>query len=50
MKIICKICKQEFEWSEGEQKFYADRSLDPPKRCKDCRVKKVKEVNLDKPS
>jgi len=44
MKIICKICKQEFEWSEGEQKFYADRSLAPPKRCPSCRAKKKQEV------
>ena len=40
MKIICKICNQEFEWGIGEQGFYKDRQLDPPKRCKDCRVKK----------
>ena len=50
MNIKCKICFKEFEWSEGEQAFYKDRNLAPPKRCKDCRVKKVKEVNLDKPS
>lgn len=44
-KIICKVCSKEFEWSEGEQEFYADRKLDAPKRCKNCRVRKqVKEV------
>jgi len=48
MIIKCKVCGTDFEWSEGEQKFYSDRSLDPPKRCKDCRVKK--EVKVDKPS
>jgi len=41
--IICKICGVKFEWSEGEQAFYKDRNLAPPKRCKDCRAKK-KEV------
>ena len=45
MIIKCKVCGKDFEWSEGEQKFYADRQLAPPKRCKECRVKKqgVKE-------
>ena len=44
MNIKCKICGQDFEWSEGEQAFYKDRNLDPPKRCKDCRVRKKQEV------
>jgi len=49
VNINCKICGKDFEWSEGEQQFYADRNLDPPKRCPSCRVKKRKEVKIDKP-
>jgi len=40
VNIKCKICGKDFEWTEGEQQFYKDRGLDPPKRCKDCRVKR----------
>jgi len=40
-KILqCKICGNEFEWSEAEQQFYADRKLVEPKRCKNCRTKR----------
>jgi len=41
--ITCKDCSNEFVWSAGEQKFYADKGLqNPPGRCPDCR-KKAKE-------
>jgi len=40
-KILkCKICGNDFEWSEAEQAFYADRKLVEPKRCPDCRSKR----------
>lgn len=36
--LTCKDCNNEFVWSAGEQKFYADKGLqNPPSRCKDCR-------------
>ena len=37
-KIIkCKICGNDFTWSEAEIKFYLDRKLVEPKRCPSCR-------------
>ena len=40
-KIIkCKICGNEFTWSEAEIQFYQDRKLVEPKRCPDCRTKR----------
>lgn len=46
MIIKCKVCEKDFEWTDGEQEFYKDRNIDSPKRCKECRIKKVK---VDKP-
>ena len=39
----CKVCGVEFKFSEGEQAFYKDRALDPPKRCPECRARKRRE-------
>ncbi len=40
-KIIkCKICGNEFIWSEAEIQFYQDRKLVEPKRCPECRTKR----------
>jgi len=36
-KITCKRCGKEFDFTEGEAKFYSDRNLEEPKRCPDCR-------------
>jgi CxxC-x17-CxxC domain-containing protein len=36
--IICSDCSQEFNFTAGEQQFYAERGFEhPPKRCKPCR-------------
>lgn len=35
MKIICKQCKQAFELTDSEIKFYNDRNLNIPKRCRE---------------
>ncbi len=35
--ITCVDCKTEFEWTAGEQKYYAERNLSSPKRCEPCR-------------
>jgi len=43
MILTCKVCGVKFEFSEGEQAFYKDRALDPPKRCPECRAKKRRE-------
>ena len=36
--ITCVDCGQSFLWSFGEQRFYKEHNLDPPKRCSDCRA------------
>ena len=35
--ITCSDCGEPFLFSIGEMKFYAQKGLDPPKRCKQCR-------------
>jgi CxxC-x17-CxxC domain-containing protein len=46
--LTCKDCSNDFVWSAGEQKFYADKGLqNPPGRCQDCR-KKVKRTDAQK--
>lgn len=39
----CKECGNEFELTEKEEKFFIDRKLELPKRCKDCRVRRREE-------
>jgi hypothetical protein len=41
--IVCSDCSTEFEFSEGEQNFYEEKGLFPPKRCKQCRANKRKQ-------
>jgi len=43
--IKCKVCGRDFEWTDGEQEFYKDRQLNEPKRCKDCRRKRIPEID-----
>lgn len=38
--IICKDCGKDFTLSVGEQKFYEEKGLSHPIRCKDCRAKR----------
>ncbi len=38
--LQCIDCKQDFLFSGGEQLFYSDKGLTPPKRCAGCREKK----------
>jgi len=42
--LTCVDCGKEFVFTEGEQKFYHDRVLAPPKRCHECRVAKRNEM------
>lgn len=37
-QIECVECGRSFIWSTGEQRYYAERGLQPPKRCPDCRA------------
>jgi len=47
LTIGCAGCGTPFLFSEGEQAFFRDKELTPPKRCKPCReerrVKKAQE-------
>lgn len=36
-RLTCFDCKDTFTFTEGEQAFYAERELQSPKRCKECR-------------
>jgi Probable zinc-ribbon domain len=36
--ITCVVCSADFEFSEGEAKFYQSKNLAEPRRCKDCRI------------
>lgn len=42
--IVCTDCKSEFIFNEGEQKFYAARDFEQPKRCKECREKRKQRI------
>jgi hypothetical protein len=35
--IDCSNCGTAFLWTAGEQEYYRDRDLKPPRRCKTCR-------------
>lgn len=36
--LVCKDCGAEFEFTVGEQEFYAEKGFqNEPTRCKDCR-------------
>lgn len=41
--LDCVDCKRQFVFTIGEQSFYKDRKLTPPKRCPDCRAAKKLE-------
>src|SRR4026209_827218 len=39
--LVCVECHQTFNWTAGEQLFYADKNFkNEPKRCKDCKRKR----------
>lgn len=40
IKLVCKDCGKEFEFTVGEQKFYEKKGFPQPIRCKDCRSAK----------
>ena len=42
-ELKCKDCGQPFVFTEGEQRFYAEREYTEPKRCKPCRDAKKAE-------
>lgn len=34
--VLCSGCREAFVWTAGEQQFYYERRLHPPKKCKSC--------------
>nr|DAK84680.1 MAG TPA: putative zinc-ribbon domain protein [Caudoviricetes sp.] len=38
--LKCKDCGNDFIWKAGEQRFYAEKELQAPIRCKECRNKR----------
>ncbi len=51
--IICRNCGKEFVFSVGEQRFFEEKGLSEPVRCKDCKAKRkeqssIKEENIEK--
>jgi hypothetical protein len=42
-EIVCIDCGNSFEFTDGEEKFYQEKGLVPPKRCSKCRLKKRAE-------
>lgn len=40
--LECKDCHQTFVFTAGEQEFFRDNQLHPPKRCGMCRLAKRK--------
>ena len=47
IKLICKDCKKEFDFTVGEQRFYEEKGFAVPIRCKECRDAK-KARNLER--
>ena len=48
--IKCVGCKQDFIFTEGEQKFFETNNFSKPKRCKPCREeRKLKKAQDEAP-
>ena len=43
--IECVECHGQFEFTENEQTFYAEKGYSQPKRCKECRAAKKKRFD-----
>ncbi len=42
--LRCHDCSESFVWSAGEQRFFEQRSLAKPLRCKPCRKLRRQQV------
>lgn len=42
--ISCVDCEKDFVWSSGEQEYYRIKDFMPPKRCRECRETRKKEL------
>ena len=49
--LICKDCGAEFEFTAGEQEFYAEKGfVNDPKRCKSCRDVRKNRTKSERPT
>ena len=42
--IDCVDCAKDFVWTSGEQEYYRTKGFMPPKRCRECRESRKKEL------
>lgn len=48
IKLVCKDCGKEFDFTVGEQRFYEEKGFAQPIRCKECRdAKKARNLNME---
>lgn len=48
IKLVCKDCKKEFDFTVGEQRFYEEKGFAAPIRCKECRdAKKARNIERE---
>lgn len=45
LKIKCNVCGDEFIFTEGEQKFFAERNFKQPKKCQKCRSERKDNIS-----
>lgn len=45
IKLECKDCHETFVFTAGEQEFFRENGLNPPKRCGMCRLAKRKRFD-----
>lgn len=43
--IVCRNCGKEFTFTVGEQRFYEEKGLKAPVRCKECKAKRKEQQN-----
>ena len=43
IRFVCKRCDRAFIWSDGEQRYFRDNGLHPPKHCPECRAERKGE-------
>lgn len=45
--LVCSSCNESFLFEKWEQKFYREKNLQQPKRCKKCREEMKKKYGQD---
>ena len=49
IKLVCKDCGKEFDFTVGEQRFQEEKGFAQPIRCKECRdAKKARNLEREK--